>query len=106
VAVQRLLNKFPDPPNRDNTEYAVVIDPTLAYSTFLGGEARYGWVFDHHDESSSGIAVDSPEKCLRGRTNRIDAIPYYYRSLSMPIVLFRFGYSCLSQILFLPRFFF
>lgn len=40
-----------------NSEYALVIDPTLLYSTFLGGSA--GNASDFTNETASGVAVDA-----------------------------------------------
>jgi hypothetical protein len=41
-------------------QYALVIDPTLSYSTFLGGSQGYGLVgFGDENEWGTGIAVDS-----------------------------------------------
>jgi hypothetical protein len=42
------------------SQYALVIDPTLSYSTFLGGSQGYGLVgFGDENEWGTGIAVDS-----------------------------------------------
>ena len=38
-------------------EYAVIVDPTLLYSTFLGGSAGND-VYSHNNEVANGIAVD------------------------------------------------